>query len=45
MTGGDPVTITVSKLTTVEQLRKLVQEKFQAEPQHQNLFFQVLEEE
>ena len=40
MTGGDPATITVSKLTTVQDLRDLVKERFQVEPEHQNLFFQ-----
>ena len=40
MTGGDPATITVSKLTTVQDLRDMVKERFQVEPEHQNLFFQ-----
>ena len=40
MTGGDPATITVSKLTSVKELRMMVKDKFEVEPECQNLFFQ-----
>ena len=40
MTGGDPATITVSKHTSVKELKMMVKDKFEVEPEHQNLFFQ-----
>jgi len=40
MTGGDPATITVSKLTTIKELRAMVKTRFDVEPEYQNLFFQ-----
>ena len=40
MTGGYPVTITVSEITSVKELKMRVKDKFKVEPESQNLFFQ-----
>ena len=39
MTGGEPATITVSKLTVVKELKRMVTDKLEVEPEHQILFF------
>ena len=40
MTGGYPVTITVSEITSVKELKMRVKDKFKVEPESQNMFFQ-----
>ena len=45
MTGGDPATITVSKLTAVKELKTMVKDKFEVEPERQGLFTQGMKTE
>ena len=40
MTSGGSSTITVSKLTSVKELKRRVEDKFEVEPERQSLFFQ-----
>lgn len=40
MSGGSEVALTVSKLTKVEEMRQLVEEKLEVAPERQRLFFQ-----